>query len=115
MIDLKPVPRTGNRAPRFGGVSKLALPTLCAVIIVAGVMLLRSSLQKEPPVIQPSKGQSASAPIVGFQDSQDPSPALPAAPLRYAIGTLDERFGISRDHFLKSLREPQVFGKNPSG
>ncbi|TLY30048.1 MAG: matrixin family metalloprotease [Ignavibacteria bacterium] len=40
---------------------------------------------------------------MGYQDSKDPSPALPAALLRYAIGTLDERFGISRDHFLKII------------
>src|SRR6267378_1529759 len=101
MIDLKPAPRTVSRSSWFGGIPTLVFPILGAIVILAGVIFLVSSQQNEPAISEALKERSGSAPIVALHVNEAPSLTVSTAPLRYSIGTLDERFGITREHFLK--------------
>jgi hypothetical protein len=103
MIDLKPVPITGRRSSWFGSIPKLVFPILGAIIILAAVIYLVSSQQNESSISEALKERSGSAPIVAIHISEAPSPTPSTAPLGYAIGTVDERFGITREHFLKII------------
>ena len=103
MIDLKPAPRTVSRSSWFGGIPTLVFPILGAIVILAAVIFLVSSQQNEPSISEALKERSGSAPIVALHVTEVPSPIPSTAPLSYAIGTLDERFGVTREHFLKVI------------
>ena len=82
------------------------------MVVAAGVFLV-SSQHDEPAVKQALTDRPGSAPIAAVHISAAPTLPRSAAPLSYSIGTLDDRFGITRERFLKIIEGAAKIWEEP--